>query len=316
MAKKNAKKSTGVTRPPETERGRPQGDSALRTGLDWFKSICIAIALAMVIRWFIAEPFKIPSSSMEPTFHGDQRFFRGDRIFVNKHAYGVRFPFNGFRVPFTRKTIWYADGWLRRGPAPQRWDIVVFKSVEPGAPHDTLVKRVVGLPGERVRIRAGKLFINAEPVRLPEDLPDVYYTQPQNSNGYGLLRDDAHALVPEGHVFLLGDNSGHSRDGRWFGWVPQHHLLGRVTSIWFPVTHWRDFTGFTATWWWNGLWLLLGTYLIARLFVGRSVGVYGEGLGGVVNRGEHVFIRFALGLPVPFTGRRLGRGRKLQRGRS
>ena len=299
---------TPVNDRPSVEQGpRPVG-SRFRTILEWVKSIAIAILLAMLIRWPIAEPFKIPSGSMEPTFFG------GDRIFVNKHAYGVRFPFNGFRIPFTRKTIWYSENWLWKGPPPQRWDIVVFKSAEHAVEHDTLVKRIVGLSGERVQIRGGKLLINGRPVDLPEGMPPVEYTQAPGSYGFGLKPDEFHSVVPEGHVFLLGDNSAHSRDARWFGWMPEHHLLGRVSSIWFPVSRWRDFTGFTHAWWWRGSFLLLGVYLFTRLFLGRSVGVHGEGLMGLIQRGEHVFIRFALGVPIPFTRHRIGRGRDLKRG--
>ncbi len=291
-----------------SEQDSSSGGSALRTIFEWVKSIAIAILLAMLIRWPVAEPFKIPSGSMEPTFFG------GDRIFVNKHAYGVRYPFNGFRIPFTRKTIWYSDNWLWKGASPQRWDIVVFKSIEDAAEHDTLVKRVVGLAGEHVLIRDDKLLINGRPIDLPDDMPPVKYTEPDISYHFGLWTDEEHSLVPEGHVFLLGDNSARSRDARWFGWMPEHHLLGRVSSIWYPVPRWRDFTGFTETWWWRGSFLLLGAYVFTRIFLGRSVGVHGEGLMGLMRRGEHVFIRFALGIPVPFTRYRIGHGRGLKRG--
>lgn len=300
--------------PPAVEQPPPSGGSPIRSIFEWVKSIAIAILLAMLIRWPIAEPFKIPSGSMEPTLHGDNRMFYGDRIFVNKHAYGVRYPFNGFRIPFTRKTIWYTDKWLWKGESPQRWDIVVFKSIENDAEHDTLVKRVAALSGEQVLIRGGKLLINGQAVDLPEDMPPIEYTQAPNSYGYGLMTDDLHSRVPEGHVFLLGDNSAHSRDARWFGWMPEHHLLGRVSSIWFPVSRWHDFTGFTRAWWWGGSFALFGALFLFRLFIGRSVGVHGEGLAGLIQRGEHAFIRFALGIPLPFTRRRIGRGRGLQRG--
>ena len=282
--------------------------SWLRTALEWTKSISVAIGIALLIRWPIAEPFKIPSSSMYPTLQIN------DRLFVNKHAYGIRWPFNGFRVYFTRNTIWYTDEWLWKGPMPDRWDIVVFKSVEHRAVHDTLVKRVVGLPGERIQIRNGKVYVNGEPLALPPGMPEVYYTVEESSNHYGQFADPKFSVVPEGHVFLLGDNSAESRDGRWFGFVPHHHLLGKVTSIWFPISRWNDFSGYTASWWWRGGWVLLALYAFLRLFVGRSVTVYSEGLAGAVARGEKALVRFSLGLPIPFTGVRIGRGRMLRRG--
>ncbi len=311
---KNARSQGGASGQPSGESSGGSSGGLLRTIWEWTKSIGIAILLAMLIRWPVAEPFKIPSGSMEPTLQGDPRMFHGDRIFVNKHAYGVRFPFNGFRVPFTRKTIWYSDKWLWDGPSPERWDIVVFKSAENAVEHDTLVKRVVGLAGEKVLIRGGRIYIDGRPVELPEDMPPISYSQALSSNGYGLIDDEHHSVVPEDHVFLLGDNSKHSRDGRWFGWMPENHLLGRVTSVWFPVPRWRDFSGFTHSWWWSGSFVLFGAYLALRLFIGRSVGVHGEGLMGLLRRGEHAFIRFSLGIPIPFTHRRIGRGRGLKRG--
>jgi signal peptidase I len=297
-----------ASKPDENVPSNPALHPWLRTAWEWIKSITIAVGIAMLIRWPIAEPFKIPSGSMIPTLQIN------DRIFVNKHAYGVRWPFNGFRIPFTLKTIWYTDHWLWKGPLPERWDIVVFKSVEDRVEHDTLVKRVVGLPGERVLIRDGKIFVNGEPLALPPDMPDVNYTQAPGSEGYALLPDDKYSLVPEDCVLLFGDNSAQSRDARWFGFMPHKNLLGRVTAIWFPKSHWRDFSGFTRTWWWRGGWTLIALYTLMRLFIGRTVKVYSDGLSGAVGRGEHLFIRFSLGLPVPFTGVRLGRGRDPRRG--
>ncbi len=285
------------------------GSAFLRTAFEWTKSIAFAIGIALLIRWPVAEPFKIPSSSMYPTLQIN------DRLFVNKHAYGVRWPFNGFRIYFTLKTIWYTDKWLWEGPMPERWDIVVFKSVEDRAVHDTLVKRVVGLPGETIEIkRDGKIYADGVALKLPPDMPDVHYTIETSSNHYGQWPDPAHAVVPEGHVFLMGDNSSQSRDGRWFGFVPHHHLLGRVTSIWFPVSRWRDFTGYTESFWWRGGWTLIALYTLFRLFIGRSVTVYSEGLGGAVSAGEKALVRYSLGVPIPFTGARVGRGQELRRG--
>lgn len=297
-----------ATQSEERAAAETQGRSWLRTSWEWIKSIAIAVGIAFLIRWPVAEPFKIPSGSMIPTLQ------IGDRIFVNKHAYGVRWPFNGFRIPFTLTTIWYSDGWLWEGPLPDRWDIVVFKSVEHRAEHDTLVKRVVGLPGERVLIHQGQIFINGEPLELSPDMPDVYYTNERGrSNDFALIPDDEHSLVPEDCVLLLGDNSGQSRDARWFGFVPHKNLLGEVTSIWWPYKRWRDFTGYTDSLWWRGGWILLAAYTLVRLFVGRSVKVYSDGLAGAVNRGDHLAIRF-LGIPIPFTGARIRGGRPLRRG--
>jgi signal peptidase I len=281
----------------------------------WLRSILIAVFIALCIRWPVAEPFKIPSGSMEPTLHGDPGFLRGDRIFVNKHAYGIRYPFNGFRFPYTSKPLWYADSMLWEGDDPERWDIAVFKSVEPGAVHDTLVKRIVALPGEKVHINQGKIEINGAPVEFPDDMPeDMYYTFEPMSNGYGLSTEDERSVVPEGHFFMLGDNSSSSRDGRWFGFVPKNHILGEVTSIWWPVPRWDDFTGYTSSWWWIGFWGMVGAYILMRLTMGRFWKADSNLPGALVRKGEHVFIRYALGVPVPFTQKRITSGRDLNRG--
>jgi len=281
----------------------------------WLRSILVAIFIALCIRWPVAEPFKIPSGSMEPTLHGDERFLKGDRIFVNKHAYGIRYPFNGFRFPFTPNPLWYADSMLWEGDDPERWDIAVFKSVEEGVAHDTLVKRIVALPGERVQIRQGKIEINGEPVEFPDYMPEeMYYTFEPRSNMYGIAPDEELSVVPEGHFFMLGDNSLHSRDGRWFGFVPKDHILGEVTSIWWPMSRWDDFTGYTSSIWWKGFWGLVATYILMRLTMGRFWKADSNLPTGIIKRGEHVFVRYALGIPVPFLQKRITSGRPLNRG--
>lgn len=276
--------------------------------VEWVRSLAIAIFLAMLIRWPVAEPYKIPSGSMEPTF------VPGDRIFVDKHVYGLRWPLNGFRIPFTLKNTWYADGYIIEGKDVNRWDIVVFKAVEEGVEHDTLVKRVVGLPGERVLIRDGQLLINGEVMPVADFMPPIKYTYANGSNDYGLIDDDEHSLIPEGHYFLLGDNSAHSRDARWFGFLPKEHILGRVTSIWYPYSRWIDFTGYTYSIYWRGFWLLFGFYTVMRLMFGRSWKLHRDLLGGLLAEGDHVFVRFSLGFPFPFLGYRMTAGRALQRG--
>jgi signal peptidase I len=199
---------------------------------------------------------------------------------------------------------------------PHRWDIVVFKSVQPHAEHDTLVKRVVALPGEHVMIQNGKIYINGKPLELPDSMPNIYYTAPASIGGlYGAPgADEAHSIVPPGHVFVLGDNSANSYDARAWGWVPDYHLVGRATSIWWPVTRWRDFTGFSHSWWWIGGWVLFGVWLFTRLLIGRSWRVRDDWLSPLLRKGQHLFIRFSLGVPVPITRIRLTRGRALQRG--
>ena len=280
------------------------GPTSEDSSLGWLKSLIIAVALALVIRWIVAEPFRIPSGSMETTLHGDPHILKGDRVFVNKMVYGLRFPLNGCRVPFTKYRLEYANRRVWKIANPERFDIVVFKSAEAGAMHTTLVKRVVGLPGECVHIAGGKFHVNGEPIEMPPELDWIEYTSPSYTGtgfDYGILKDDEHAIVPDDCYLVLGDNSAHSRDGRVFGWLPNERILGRVSCIWWPPSRWRDFTGFSETLWWRILATLLGALLIMRIFLGRSWRFHHRP-SGEKPRIDHAYInRWAYGLPIPFT---------------
>lgn len=203
--------------------------------LEWVRAAAMVLVILLPVQWALTQPFKIPSGSMEPTLHGTGNFLKDDRVLVNKWVYGLR-------VPFAKARLW-------EGKDPQRWDIVVFKAVEDEAAHGTLIKRVAALPGERVLIRGGKLFINGEPVPFPDGMPeDMYYTA-HSGMRFGVHATPESMEVPEGCYLMLGDNSDNSRDGRYFGWVPKDNILGRVSCVWWPVWNWRDFTGFSRTWW-------------------------------------------------------------------
>jgi signal peptidase I len=275
--------------------------------MDWVKTIVIALGLALAIRWAVVEPFKIPSGSMQPTLNGDPRFMRGDRVFVNKWRYGLRWP-------TTKTRIWH-------GADPERFDIVVFKAVAEDAPHKILVKRIVGMPGEKIQIRrladdSGKtgVFINDALLELPPDMQEagIQYTL---QGAYGVRPEEQFSVIPEGHYLVLGDNSGHSSDGRYFGWVPNGNLLGRVYAIWWTPANIRDVTGFTDSWVWRICASMVGAWVIMRLFLGRTWRIRGEDFRDVVRSGERVFInRLRFGLSLPFTRFRLTKGRPVERG--
>jgi signal peptidase I len=268
-------------------------------GIEWIKSVLIAVLVALAIRWSLVEPFRIPSGSMEPTFIGDPHILKGDRVFVNKFVYGLRYPLNGIRIPLTKYHLNYATDRVWRRAKPERWDIVVFKSVEEDSMHTTLVKRVVGLPGERIHIADGKVYANGVPLELPPGMPPVEYTS-RTDMKYGILTEDAYSVVPEDSYLVLGDNSSHSRDGRYFGWLPYERILGRVSCIWLPIGRWRDFTGFSGTWWWRTVVAIVLVLLVGRTFFGR---LWRYERGGKFN---HAYInRWAYGAPVPFTKLRL-----------
>ena len=315
------------------------GGLSWQNALEWIKTLAIAGGLALVIRWSIGEPYKIPSGSMQPTLNGDPRFLRGDRVFVNKWIYGLR-------VPFMNKRIWH-------GAKPERWDVVVFKAVEENAQHGTLVKRVVGLPGERIHIQDGKVFVNGEALEPPSSEWDRVYVAPGDTVGvvddavyfngkrirlpkrmresyaetfgrghrippgmkYGIIDSETYSVVPENHYLLLGDNSPQSRDGRVWGWVPNEHIVGRVACIAWPFTRAHDFTGFSKTWWWRVLVAFVGVLTIWRLFLGRSWRLHHPAGEPGLHKGDYYYVnRAKYGVPVPFTAMRFTAGRNPGRG--
>ena len=176
---------------------------------EWVKPLLYALIIALFIRTFIAQPFKIPTSSMVPTFKP------GDKIFVNKFIYGAKIPLTNVRLPKMRE--------------PARGDIIVFLS--PVEKKKYLVKRLVGLPGDRIEIKNGHLWINGSPVREPQILSSITY---YNMGEYG--KQGNVIEVPEGTYFALGDNSLNSVDSRYWGVFPKKNLVGKTFLIWWPVT--------------------------------------------------------------------------------
>src|SRR3990167_2329093 len=150
-------------------------DSALR---EWVESIFIAAVMAIFIRTFMIQAFKIPSGSMRMTL------LEGDRLLVNKLRYGPKIPFTSYRLP----------GFGR----PQRGDIIVF--VYPEDPARGFIKRLIALGGETVEIRYGDIYIDGQLIEDPRINNTYYY----NKGTYGGVGEKV--KVPPGHVFVLGDN--------------------------------------------------------------------------------------------------------------
>ena len=175
---------------------------------EWVESIVIAVILALIIRAFVVQAFKIPSGSMIPTFQ------IGDRIFVNKFLYGARIPFTDIRLPAVRQ--------------PKRGDIIVFRSPDDGK--KDFVKRLIATEGETVEIRDGKIYIDNEAIEEPDSIKGVYY---YNNGDYG--GQSQVIKVPENSYYALGDNSSSSRDSRYWGFVPKKNLIGKVIVIYWPI---------------------------------------------------------------------------------
>ncbi|OQB43667.1 MAG: Signal peptidase I [Candidatus Hydrogenedentes bacterium ADurb.Bin179] len=119
------------------------------------------VVAVLFVKGCLIDQYTIPSGSMEPTLKGDPRFFMGDRVLVNKWKFGPR-------IPFTTRRLW-------KWGAPDRWDIVVFRSIDPESEHPILIKRVIGLPGEKVKIRDGRILINGKVAEPPEELRAILH---------------------------------------------------------------------------------------------------------------------------------------------
>ena len=200
-----------------------------------------ALLLALVIRTLLFQPFSIPSGSMRPTL------LEGDYLFVTKWAYG----YSRHSLPFS-PNIFSGRIW---GSAPERGDVVVFKF--PPNPSLDYIKRVIGLPGDRIQMKEGVLYINDQAVprvKVGEidnpditevDRPvDVYRETLPNGVSYdtldltpnGLGDDTREFVVPEGHYFMMGDNRDNSTDSRFtVGFVPEENLVGRANIIFFSI---------------------------------------------------------------------------------
>lgn len=175
---------------------------------EYLEPIVIAILIALFIRTFIVQAFKIPSSSMEPTLQV------GDHLLVNKFIYGIKIPFMDTKYFQFRK--------------PQRGDIVVF--IYPKDRSKDFIKRVVGTEGEKIEIVRDKIYINDQLIDDPwghydERNPAVKYLQPMERFGP--------VVVPKGSFFVLGDNRDNSQDSRFWGYVNFSEVKGKAFIIYF-----------------------------------------------------------------------------------
>ena len=223
------------------------------------KTIVFALLIAMVLRIFLFQPFTIPSASMEPNL------YEGDYIVVSKWSYG----YSRHSIPFSPPIF---DGRIM-GKAPQRGDIVVFKL--PRDDKTDFIKRVIGLPGDRIQMIANKLHINGQPVddvvvrqgeindifgprpvvQARETLPGGRTFMTQDFGPGGDLDDTPVYEVPAGFYFMMGDNRDNSIDSRveqssGVGLVPEENLVGKAQVIlfsWKPgASLWNPGTGFNV----------------------------------------------------------------------
>jgi signal peptidase I len=177
------------------------------TLIDWVVTIVVAVGAVLAIKAWVVNPYRIPSSSMEPTLHcaapgaGCEARF-SDRVLANRFIYHFR--------------------------SPHRLEIVVFKTppaaerCENGAGGETFVKRIIGLPGETIRERRGTILVNGKPL-------DESYVQAADRD-----QRSGQWQVPQGEYFMMGDNRSSSCDSRDWGAVPRENLIGPVFAIYWP----------------------------------------------------------------------------------
>ena len=229
-----AKKRTAQAISAGTPRERVREPMAV----EYARSFFPVILLVLVIRSFLFEPFRIPSDSMMPTL------FDGDFIFVSKYAYGLRLPVTNTLVIPTGN--------------PQRGDVIVFRL--PPNPKVNYIKRLVGLPGDHIRVDdENLLYVNGK--LMPQTPGPVYQGPKQDLWNYAGVATAVEQLdarrhlimfangavksgewvVPAGHYFFMGDNRNNSKDSRWLdepdapGFVPQENLVGKAVRIWLNL---------------------------------------------------------------------------------
>jgi len=253
-----ARLDTELRQEPEDKRLRAREEQRARLlkqpwWIEYSVSFFPVILIVFLLRSFLVEPFKIPSSSMVPTL------LVGDFILVNKYAYGIRLPV------VNKKIVPLGE--------PARGDVMVFRY--PEDPSLDYIKRVVGLPGDRLEYRNKRLFINGQavPVRQVDDY--LSRERMQFSRRYIetlggvpheiLLEDDAPAAVlptraasgnctynmnglactvPAGHYFVMGDNRDNSSDSRVWGFVPDENIVGKAFFIWLNLNELGRFGSF------------------------------------------------------------------------
>lgn len=175
---------------------------------EYTEAFAIAILLALFIRTFVVQAFKIPSGSMLPTLQ------IGDHLLVSKFIYGVKIPFSG-------KTLIPLK-------LPQHNDVIVFKY--PKDRSVDYIKRVIGIPGDTIQIKNKRVYINTKKI---ED-PFAHFSSSSIELGPQKQRDNfGPVTVPDGKVFVMGDNRDNSHDSRFWGFVDQKDILGKAFIIYW-----------------------------------------------------------------------------------
>ncbi|MER0239287.1 signal peptidase I [Fulvimarina sp. MAC8] len=232
VAEANGNSGKTVRKQPKPSKNAEKGGIG-----ETIKVVLQALVLALVIRTLFFQPFSIPSGSMMPTL------LIGDYLFVSKWSYG----YSRYSAPLSLPLF---EGRILPGE-PTRGDVVVFR--KPGEEDTDYIKRLIGLPGDRIRMREGVLFINGKEVpKEPagtfvgedgEEIEQFRETLPNGKSymtldlGPNLAGDNTREfVVPDGHYFMMGDNRDNSLDSRFdVGYVPFENLVGKAQIIFFSI---------------------------------------------------------------------------------
>ena len=184
------------------------------TAREYFESICVAVILALFVRTFVVQAFKIPTGSME------NNLLIGDHLLVNKFMFAPT-------LNRAEQTLLPIDT-IRRG------DVIVFKY--PEEPERDFIKRVIGLPGETLELRNKQVFINGKAL----DEPYVHFLVPPDQTAsddeetdFDVRRRYGPVTVPQGHYFMMGDNRDNSQDSRYWGFLPREYVKGKALFVYF-----------------------------------------------------------------------------------
>jgi signal peptidase I len=175
----------------------PKAPTVKSEAWEWAKALLIAAGLVVLIRWFIFAPFIVDGPSMEPNFH------TSERLIVNKIIYTIRHP--------------------------ERGEVIVFHAPA-GIDY---IKRVIALPGEKVKVENNKVYVNGEELKEPylQEIIDEWAKNGKQYNSPGLTE----TVVPEGAVFVMGDNRTNSSDSRMIGSIPYDKIVGRADVRFWPI---------------------------------------------------------------------------------
>lgn len=215
MPKDSRKKAAAAPAPT------PAAGAAWRksTAREYFESIAIAVILALFVRTWVVQAFKIPTGSME------NNLLIGDHLLVNKFVFSP--------------TAVGAERLLLPVSKVARGDVVVFKY--PEEPERDFIKRVVGLPGETVELRRKVVHIDGTPLSEPY----VHFLQPASDGSsemtaFDLRESYGPVVVPEGHYFVMGDNRDNSRDSRYWGFLPERYIKGKALLVYWSYEAGRE----------------------------------------------------------------------------